>query len=117
MFCVLSEAKGMVIKMENETMLLKEAVGKINEKLSLVINKIKQDKIRDSAVMMSDILTGIDEIYIILESIYGVNNNIIHDINTRIEKVILAYEKNNSILIKLNVEKLKNSILSIEKED
>lgn len=102
--------------MNNENAVLKEAIGKINEKLNAVMNKVKQGEIRDSAIMINDALKGIDEIYVIIENIYGMNNTVTHDINNSIEKVIIAYEKNNSVLIKLNLEKLKELILSIDVE-
>lgn len=100
--------------MNSETMLLNEAIVKTNEKLVAVISKINKGEIRDSATMINDILTNIGEIFVLLESLYGTNNNIIHDINTSVEQVIVAYEKNDCVLIRLNVEKFKNLILGID---
>lgn len=102
--------------MDNEAVVLKDQLSKINQKLNGVMDKANQRKIRDSAIMLNEILKDIDEVYVIIENIYGVNNSLVHEINSRVEKVIVAYEKNNPILIKLNLQQLKNVISEINME-
>lgn len=98
--------------MDDQTTILKEAIGQLNVKISNAIEKVSKGKVRDAAVMVSDIINDIDKLYIIIEN-SSANGSTTQDLNSIIEKVIVAFEKNNSVLIKLNLQKLKEAILQL----
>lgn len=100
--------------MEEYKQILKDASAKIEEVVDMILKKLDEKKLKDAALMLNEILTELDSLYLLLESNYQDASDYEDELNSLLDKVVLSYEKGNMVIIKMNMLNFKKKINELQ---